>query len=1356
MKHTVLTLLFLLIIMPFFAANHSLTKIDVTNLNVNSGLASNEVTCILQDNLGFMWFGTTNGLCRYDGYQFKTYRSDYLSPSLFVSNHIQLIEKDQDGNIWVVTAKEVVIFNPMTGQTTPVAVDVQLLNKIKSILITRKGDILFGTTLGVFVYNKSASQMELLKKAYVRSLYEDSRGYIWVGTWGSGFFTLNMQTMEVSNYDAICQDQGLKVTDFVEDGNHRIWVSTWDNHGMIRLETPFDPHSSAYTFYPASGQSGTLPSAVLYKLVYDSNNNEIWVATAKGLAVLTDLDATNAFTVYDAGELGGDEIWTIYSDGKNILWASALGGGINKVVKRKVAFRHDALSVGTAGNGIITALYEDESSMIWVGARSDVLLLWDKKTGKQYSYKESDVLKNISKEGNAVQAIIKHRRTGSIWLGTRYDGVYVVKCEGTKPVSLVRLRAEYPSLRNINSIAQDTVGRVWIATEQGLFIGNTMNEQKYLVQPVEVLNDTINQECVQTVLCDKNGIWIGTKNYGAFHLSVDGELTGYNLSNGKLNYDNVLCFYQDSNGQLWIGTQGGGLSRYNKKTDHFEMLETIHMFSDNAIYSIVEDKDCNLWLATGKGLVCMSLAQEDYAKLYTQSEGLVNTQFMKSASLRLSDSEILFGGYNGIDCYIPSRNVIDSVIPKTAIVDVSIMNVPLQELIDKKQVSERLLPPYTRELLLAYNQNNVQMSFSSLSYTNPQANRYAYRMKGVDKDWIYVDANNRHISYNNLNTGEYVFQVRSCNENSVWSQPVEMKLTIMPPPWLTWWAYVIYTLVIGMIAYMAFRVIRKRILLQNALKIEQIEHKKSEEVNQAKLRFFTNISHELFTPLSVMQCSIESLKQDGQADGQTLNIMKLNLKRLQRLLQQILEFRKVESGNLKLKVSHNNIVAFVKELCEENFYPLLQSKNITLNFQAEQDVIMAYFDVDKLDKIIYNLLSNALKYNYQNGMVLISLSQVIQDDKRYFVLKVENTGDGIPENKLPLLFKRFYEGDYRKFKTKGTGIGLSLTKDLVELHHGTISAKSVLNETTVFTVMIPSDKDNYTDEQMDEESEKVENEDLKEAVKTAVDSEMGDMETGDEGTEEEWTHLLLVEDDVDLLTVMTKVLGKQFKVSTAVNGKEAFDLLKEDESIDIVITDYVMSEMNGIELCRAIRGDLTLNHLPVMMLTAKTQAEYHLEGYDAGADAYVTKPVEMVLLTAQIKALIANRKLLVQKFRQQDDLNVQELGLSILDREFLDKAISVVEQQLEDSEFSNEVFYSMMNMTQSTLYRKLKSLTGMSPSEFIRDIRIKKACMLLIQRPDLQVADVAYMVGFTDPKYFSLIFKKEKGMPPTKYLETLR
>lgn len=1361
MKRTILISLLLFIASQVFSNTGKFQpQVDITNLNVNSGLSSNEVTCIIQDDLGFMWFGTTNGLCRYDGYLFKNYRSDYLFPSLFVSNHVLLLDKDNDGNLWVVTTKEVVIFNPMTGRTTSVPVENNLLNKIKSILITRKGEIFLGTTSGIYKYNIVSNEFILQKKAYVRSLYEDSRGIIWAGTWGSGFFTFNPENLEIIESVTSFQGKPLNVTSFVEDEKHRMWIATWDSGGLLRLDKPFEQKFENYKLYPSSEREGSLPSGVLYKLIYDDENDEIWVGTAKGLAVLNDLENTEGFTIYGADVLGSSEIWTLFRNDKNIIWTSALGGGVNKMVRRYVSFVHNPLAIKRSGSGIVTSLYEDSDAIVWMGVRLDILLLWDRKTGKQYSYKDIDILRDLNRESNAIQAIMKHRITGSIWLGTRYDGLYVLNYQDGRAVSLKRLRDEYPTLKNINVLIQDSVGRVWIGTEQGLFIGKSVDKEKYSIEPVEKVNAEIMNECVQTLLYDEDGIWIGTKNYGALHLSANEELTKYDLENKKLNYDNVLCFCRDSKGRIWIGTQGGGLSRYNKQTDSFEMLEAIRMFSDNAIYSIVEDKQENLWLATGKGLVRMNLKQKDHVLLYTQSDGIVNTQFVTGSSLVLSDSEILFGGYNGIDCYVPHQNRIDSVAPKTVIVDVSIMNVPLQELIDKKEIKECELPPYTKQLTLGYDQNNVMLNFSSISYSNPYANRYAYRMIGVDKEWIYVDANKRYISYNNLAKGNYIFQVKSCNENSIWSDPTELKITILPAPWLTWWAYLVYVLLFVIGTYIVIRTIRRRILLQNALKIEQIEHKKSEEVNQAKLKFFTNISHELFTPLSVLQCSIESLKQDGQTDGQMLNIMKINLKRLQRLLQQIMEFRKAESGNLKLKVSYNNIVVFVRDLCEENFYPLLQAKNITLKFQAEEEVIMAYFDVDKLDKIIYNLLSNALKYNYQDGMVSVSVAQVVQEEKRYLVLKVENTGDGIPENKIPLLFKRFYEGDYRKFKTKGTGIGLSLTKDLVELHKGTITVQSIPGETTLFTIIVPADKENYTDEQLDEEVESQE-EQNKELYKSAHVAEITENENQNAGMDavnsnmpDRQIHVLLVEDDIDLLTVMTKVLEKHFRISRAVNGKEALAVLKESDQIEIVVTDYVMPEMNGIELCREIREDIALNHLPVVMLTAKTQAEYHLEGYDAGADVYITKPVEMAILIAQLKALITNRRILVQKFRQQDNLNVQELGLSQLEQEFLDKAISIVEQQMEDSEFSNDVFCRMMNMTQSTLYRKLKSLTGMSPNEFIRDVRIKKACMLL-QRSDLQVSDVAYMVGFTDPKYFSLIFKKEKGMSPTKYMESL-
>lgn len=547
----------------------------------------------------------------------------------------------------------------------------------------------------------------------------------------------------------------------------------------------------------------------------------------------------------------------------------------------------------------------------------------------------------------------------------------------------------------------------------------------------------------------------------------------------------------------------------------------------------------------------------------------------------------------------------------------------------------------------------------------------------------------------------------------------------------------IYFLILVAVLYFIYRDIKKRITLRNRLKIEQIEHRKSEEVNNEKLKFFTNVSHELFTPLSVMQCSIDRLSQLEESDKEVLSIMKMNVQRLQRLLQQIMEFRKAESGNLKLKVSRNDIVSFIEKLCHENFLPLLERKQISLSFYSEKESCYAYFDVDKVDKIMYNLLSNAMKYNYRNGAILVSVSETTKDGRKYISLKVENTGDGIPESKLPLLFKRFYEGDYRKFRTQGTGIGLSLTKDLIDLHKGFVDVHSVQGETTVFTVLIPSEREAYSDDELD------------------ISPEASVLELPKPSADEDF-RLLLVEDDEELLLVMSKVLSSYFNVVTATNGREAIDVLEADNSnIDFIVTDYIMPEMDGVELCKEIKKNASYSHIPIIMLTARTQVEHQLAGYNAGVDAYIAKPVEMSVLVAQIKTMLHNRKLMIEAFKSNDNLSTEEMQISQLDKEFLETAISVVEQNMENSEFGNDDFAMKMNMSPSTLYRRLKSITGMSGNEFIRNVRIKKACMLL-RNPDLQVSEIAYMVGFTDPKYFGVVFKKEKGVSPTKYIENLQ
>lgn len=1336
--HIIITLLFVLF------ANKLLAEPQIVNYSVISGLPSNEVTSITEDDIGMMWFGTTNGLARFDGYEFKVFRSDYLSPSFFKSNSIRFMEKAPDGKLWIVTNKEVAVFDMRTQKTLHIELENSVLKKVKSLLVASNGCVYLGTTQGLYIKKNEESDFALvsndkLGKLYVYSLYESKNGMIWVGTWAAGFYTYNPANGKVLFYDKVCKGKSYRITDFAEDSKGRMWVSTWDNGVLISLNNPVDPHSSDFREISVGFKPNMLSNSIMFSLEYDEGIDKLWVSTADGLYLMDNMGEHTSFIRYSSKELKGIEVKKVYISSEGVLWASVEGSGINKIIIRNYPFVNLGLlnSLEDNKSKIITSLFQYKDSLLFVGERLDVLDI----IGLNPLHRKKTIsiphLQKLSKRSNAIVDFEYDSKRDRVWIATRYDGVYCLTGNDLKKAKLVRVRNKFGNIRFISDICLKPNGELWCAARNKLYLLN-YTKGKLTKKDVNTVADYMKDNDITTLSYYDSKLWLGTDAAGIFSIDADEKVAEYSIGNDKLVYDNILCMYSDSKGNFWVGTNGGGLSKFNKEHDKFRMIPSVKALSDNIIYSIIEDSG-NLWMATGRGVCRMNMSDEASVKLYTSIDGIKNTQFSPGAAIALSDHTLLFGGYNGVDCYNPMYDTANSTDFSTAIVDVSVMNILLSDLYEDRE--NKPLPPYTDRLSLPHNQNNIMLTFSGLTYKAPSSVGYAYMLEGVDKEWIYVGADQRRVSYNNLQSGKYQFLVKSCNENGVWSPVETMSITILPPPWFTWWAYIIYVIIITVVIYISYRIIHNRIKLQNELRIEQIEHQKSDEVNQVKLKFFTNISHELFTPLSVMQCSVESLKMDNASDSHTLDIMQINLRRLKRLLQQIMEFRKVESGNLRLKVSYNDIVLFIKNVCAENFQPLLERKSITLDFRCEQESMFAWFDIDKLDKILYNLLSNALKYNYEGGVIVVSLRETEEQGKHRITIVVENTGDGIPENKLSGLFHRFYEGDYRKFHTQGTGIGLSLTKDLVELHHGEISVSSIVGQMTSFSINLPADKDAYSSDEIDECTGSVENHDDEEFP---------------QGLEEQKSDILLVEDDPDLLSIMNKVLGKVYNVHPASNGKEAMAYLKSEGKADIVITDYVMPEMNGIELCKLIREDEELYYLPIVMLTAKTQAEFQKLGYAAGADVYLPKPIEMSVLIAQINSIINHRRMVVKKYFSEEAVETVEekgTGLSEADKEFLDKAVAIIEENMENSEFTNDMLYSKMNTTQSTMYRRLKSLMGLSPNELIRDIRIKKACELL-KTTDMQVSEIAYAVGFTDPKYFSLIFKKMKGMSPKKYVES--
>ena len=731
--------------------------------------------------------------------------------------------------------------------------------------------------------------------------------------------------------------------------------------------------------------------------------------------------------------------------------------------------------------------------------------------------------------------------------------------------------------------------------------------------------------------------------------------------------------------------------------------------------------------------------------IYTSADGLQDNFIVNSSCSR--NGELFFGGHKGYNSFFPDKMEIPSQETNFLITDIKIFNHSFSNLpVELQQKISPVMPTYTSKIELPHKYNNFSIEFAALTYKNPELNRYAYRLQNFDRDWQYTDADRRFAYYNNLPSGTYTFQLKATNENGEWSGYVrELTVVVLPPFWATWWAYLLYVIIVSVIGVSIYRTAKNRILLRNALRLREIEKAKAEELNHAKLQFFTNITHELLTPLTIISATVDELKTQAPSHNDLYTVMNSNIQRLIRLLQQILEFRKAETGNLKLRVSPGDIAAFVKNAAE-SFQPLVKKRKIHFSFLCDPESMIGYFDMDKLDKILYNLLSNAAKYNKEDGFIQVSLSYD-ETDKDFILLKIKDNGKGISKEKQKNLFKRFYEGDYRKFNTIGTGIGLSLTKDLVELHEGTISVESEVDHGTEFMVRIPIERSYYDEEQIDDEAISL----MQNPVNYEDTQEDADVET-QEVTIKANT-ILLVEDNGELLHLMTKLLSREYNVFTAQNGKEGIAVL-EKEDVDLIVSDVMMPEMDGIEFCKYVKGHLEMSHIPMILLTAKNKEEDRAEAYEIGADAFISKPFNLTVLHARIRNLLKYKERMARDFKNQIVFEVKDLNYTSLDEDFIQRAIHCVNNHLEDPNFDQAQFADEMRTSKSTLYKKLKSLAGLNTSSFIRNVRLKAACRIMEEKgTNVRVSELAYAVGFNDPKYFSSCFKKEFDMLPSEYIE---
>ena len=963
-------------------------------------------------------------------------------------------------------------------------------------------------------------------------------------------------------------------------------------------------------------------------------------------------------------------------------------------------------------------------------------------TNKLQLYTDIPSLKNVPNLRN-ISCIISVPLLNEIWLGSEYyPEIYRVKKEKDRIELLGTLNlsnyADNPGFPRI--FYEDSKHNLWVVTTKGI-----------LVKPEKEKNlqDTKFPSMDITGIGEgKDGtLWIGTRKQGVYNAIVSSNLTfekkglkNLTTQTDKLVSDNIGAICIDDNGLVWMGSLDGDVFTYDPRTKKVENLSNMFDMLEEGIFNIITDQLGHIWISTNKRVIEYDPKNGGIMDYSTMDDVMVNS-FMPNSYLKTRSGKILYGGNKGISVFTPYEHLSDNPRRIRAMVaDVKIDGV--SSLLEKDNQRFNLR---SQTISFDAGDKNIEIDFSSLNYAFPDKIKYAYKMEGVDDDWVYVRGDRQFAFYNQLPKGKRTFYLKTTDTNGLWSNYIaEIQVSKEPAFYETWWAYMFYVVLVILSLYLFFRRMKRRLQLRHELRIAQIDREKSEELVQTKLRYFTNISHDLLTPLTIITCLIDDAEMTNGSRISQLSMIRSNVNKLRRLLQQILDFRKVESGNMKLSVSKSDIVSFIDDVCKVNFAPLIRKKSQTFIFSTEDKHLIAYFDRDKIDKIVSNLLSNACKYTSEGGEIKLIMKSYQEAEHTHLRIQVVDTGEGIAPGDLENIFKRFYTA-HKGDESESNGIGLSLTKDLVELHHGTIEVESELTKGSTFTIYFPIDKDSY------QENELITGETPVNDKKAAMIFEHEDLEKPGvvEDVQVNDNHLLLVEDNEELLYLMEKILSRQYHVLVAKNGLEALDIIKDNE-IDIIISDVMMPEMDGLELCRNIKSNLETSHIPVILLTAKNTAEDRIECYNAGADGYISKPFELKILEARINNFIIYKKSKQEEFRTNVEVDIDSLETSSIDKDFLDKVVSVIESNMVKGDFDVVQLADALAVSKSTLYRKMKIATGLSPIEFIRNIRLKYGSQLL-KNKSMSIAEVAYECGFSNPKYFATCFKEDFGVTPKEY-----
>lgn len=1339
---------------------------NFSRLDIHTGLSHNQVNAVLKDPDGFLWFATMSGLNRYDRYSYRIFRKNHNDSSSLMDNNVLALYELPDRKMWVSTRGGPCIYNPDTEKFDADYYKYLYLlglpsGTIEHIVKGNNGRYWFlYNDKGLFLYSaadKSAKpfrrQGSIDPSVKITSVREAKDGKLWL-VYENGFlqeYDIALDKVIFSSTALQEQLKGNNPDNLFIDSDGDIWL--WCYTCGVFL---FHPQDNTIRQFNKNTSPSKLSSEMVSQIVQD-NRGLIWVGTDHGGVTL--IDKKNNFrTGYLLNDpkapksLSQNSITTIYRDVDGIIWLGTYKQGVNYLNSNIVQFpyyHYQELNAKSLQYNDVNRFVEDRFGNIWIGTNGGGLIYFDRKnnTFKQYLHDPNN--KNSLSNNVVVSLWIDHKDV--LWIGTYMGGLNSL--EGTKFSHYRHNNADSSSLADdrVWEIFEDKEHNLWVGT-----LGGGLDRFNRKTNKFDHFNSSRGSSLpgyIFAILQDKNGnLWVGT-NAGVTVIDKNKNIQasyGHTNDKGSLSSNAVTCLLEDSKGRIWLGTPEG-LNLFNGETKEFQVFTTQDGLPGNLILNILEDDHHTIWLSTPDGL-CNAIPQNSNKGLtfsvinYDETNNLQNHEFNDNAALKTGSGELIFGGPFGFNIINPDEIKRYAYHPKIVFTGLQVLNKDVEpgELINNRILLPRSLSKL-EHIDLKYKENVFSIEFASLDFGRSTRDKYAYMLEGFNTDWFYTDGDQRRATYTNLNPGHYVFKVKVLDRDGSWSNIKTLQINIEPPFWRTPLAYIIYILIIAGLFLLGRRIALERIRMRFEVQQQRREAERAHAMDQLKTKFFTNVSHEFRTPLSLIIAPLDRIiKQTADKEQKKqLGLVQRNAKRLLNLVNQLLDFRKLEVQEVKLHPSIGDIIRFSADI-SQSFMDIAEKKKIQFSFSSSVESLEIYFDKDKIEKILFNLLSNAFKYTHDDGMVSINLVYDPPADNEgdgMLTIEVKDTGIGIPADQHEKIFERFFQTEVpESMVNQGTGIGLSITKEFVRLHNGIITVKSEPERGTCFTVILPAKK-------IYEPSVR--------AVTNLISAENAEQIISEESKKSgRKKTIVIVEDNEDLRFYLKDNLKGHYHIEEATNGKEGWDKIKLINP-DLVVSDIMMPLMDGVELARKIKTETLTAHIPVILLTAMGSEEKQLEGLKAGVNDYITKPFTFEILASRIRNLLAQQKILQKRFQAQLEVNPGEVTITPVDEKFLKQALEVVEKQIDNPDFSVEDLSREMHMSRVTLYRKIVSLTGRSPLDFIRSIRLKRAAQLL-DKSGLSVSEIAYQVGFNDPKVFTKSFKEEFNIPPSQYMANSR